>query len=149
MASQTFVPAVATALPRRIPLAALRARLKTSALARRVTANAKPAQIPLRLPSLAERPALATAVDLVRLVHALQANVPVTSALKRRRAELAELVATKGSAVALARPALVRLASVHVTTAPSRLKRKSAPALAADLALPELVFQTNAPVIIV
>ncbi|OXG10337.1 hypothetical protein C366_06794 [Cryptococcus neoformans Tu401-1] len=63
--------------------------------------------------------------------------------------ELAELVATKGSAVALARPALVRLASVHVTTAPSRLKRKSAPALAADLALPELVFQTNAPVIIV
>lgn len=31
-------------------------------------------------------------------------------------------------AVALARPALARLASVHVTTAPSRLKRKSAPA---------------------
>ncbi|KIR31991.1 hypothetical protein I307_04891 [Cryptococcus deuterogattii 99/473] len=46
--------------------------------------------------------------------------------------------------VVLAPPALVPLASVHVTTAPTRLKKKSTPALAADLVPAELIVQTSA-----
>lgn len=51
-------------------------------------------------------------------------------------------------AVVLAQPALVPLASVHVTTAPSRLKKKSAPALAMDLAALALVLQVNVPALV-
>lgn len=48
----------------------------------------------------------------------------------------------------LARPALAPLASVHVTTAPIRLKKKSAPAVVMDLALPALALLVNVPALV-